>query len=129
MRAPPAKPFAITFVAILLIFIVWAIVGSVLESTVNGPDHDKIARIAMPVAFTLFLIMGFSAVPVMARLFFKGFFGIQKATGGMEQPAVQKLHQQSETLAAIFVYGIWILFGLGTLIAAPFFLHDMMSGP
>src|SRR6185295_10115101 len=117
-----------TFLTILGVFIAWGIVGTILESKVNGPDHDKIARVAMPVAFTLFLVMAFSAVPVMVRVFFRLFFGMQKAVGGMEQPAVQKLHQQQETLAAVFVYGVWILFGLGTLIAAPFFLRDMMSG-
>lgn len=128
MRAPPAKPFAITFFAILGVFIVWGIVGTALESTVNGPDRDKIARVALPTAFALFLVMGFSAVPVMVRIFFRLFFGMQKAVGGMDQPAVQQLQKQQENLAAVFVYGVWILFGLGTLIAAPFFLRDMMSG-
>jgi hypothetical protein len=128
LRPPPAKPFAIAFLTCLGIFIVWGIVGSILEPAVTDTAaHERIARIAMPIAFGLFLIMGFSAVPVMARAFFKLFFGMQKAVGGQDQPAVQKLQSSWEALAAVFVYGVWILFGLGTLIGAPFFFMDMMK--
>lgn len=128
MRAPPAKPFAIAFCSILGFFIAFGILGSLLQFDVNGPQHEKIANIVRPAVLILFFIMAFSAVPVMARLFFKMFFGMQKAVGGDSQPAVQKLKQQQETLAALFVYGVWIIFALGTLISLPFFLHDMLNG-
>jgi hypothetical protein len=128
MRAPPAKPFAVTFFLILFLFIAWAVIGNFLQININEPAHEKIANIVRPTVLILFFIMGFSMVPVMARLFFKMFFGMQKAVGGMNQPAVQKLSQQQETLTAVFVYGVWILMSLGTLIAAPFIFRDMLSG-
>ena len=129
MKPPPAKPFAIAFITCLVIFIAWAIIGSILEPAVTDvAAHERIARVAMPIALALFLIMGFSAIPVMVRVFFKLFFGMQRAVGGADQPAVQKLQANWETLAALFVYGVWILFALGSLIGLPFFIHDMMSG-
>lgn len=130
MRAPKAKPFAVIFLSALAIFVVWGIVGSILETRITNPeDQQAIGRVALPIAFGLFLLMGFSAVPVFVRLFFTMFFGMQKAVGGDKQPLVQSLQSSQETFAAVLIYGIWILFALGTLIGAPFFLHDMLSGP
>lgn len=129
MRPPPAKPFAFIFLAALGIFILWGIVGAVLESRITNPaDQQAIGRIALPVAFGLFLLMGFSAVPVFVRLFFKLFFGMQMATGGADQPLVQGLQSKQDKIAAVLVYAIWAIYALGTLIAVPFALRDMMSG-
>ncbi|HSA60440.1 MAG TPA: hypothetical protein VLJ37_12240 [bacterium] len=129
MRPPPAKPFAVIFLSALGIFILWGIVGAVLETRITNPEDQRaIGRIALPVAFGLFLLMGFSAVPVFVRLFFKMFFGMQKAAGGAEQPLMQRLQAKQDTIAAVLVYVIWAIYALGTLIAAPFALRDMMSG-
>ena len=129
MRAPPAKPFVVTFLLCLAIFIAWGIIGSILETRITNPtDQQAIGRIALPIAFGLFLLMGFSAVPVFVRLFFKMFFGMQKAVGGDKQPLVQSLQSGQETFAAVLIYGIWIIYALGTLIGAPFFIYDMLKG-
>jgi hypothetical protein len=129
VKPPPAKPFAIAFISCFAIFVVWGIVGSILEPMITDPtEQQRIGKIVLPIAFALFLIMGFSAVPVMARVFFKLFFGMQKARGGREQPVGKRLQANWETLAAVFVYVAWAIFALGTLIGAPFFFMDMLKG-
>lgn len=130
MRPPPAKPFAVIFLSALGIFILWGIVGSVLEPRIADPaERQAIGRIVLPVAFGLFLLMGFSAVPVFVRIFFKLFFGMQKATGGENQPLVQSLQAKQDKISAVLIYGIWAIYALGTLIAAPFAIRDMLNGP
>lgn len=119
-----------TFLLCLAIFIAWGIIGSILVPQVTDPSAiQRIRNISLPIAFGLFLLMGFSMVPIFVRLFFRMFFGMQKAVGGDKQPLVQSLQSGQETVVAVIVYGIWILYALGTLIGAPFFIHDMLSGP
>lgn len=128
MPPPPAKPFAVVFLASLGLFIVWGIVGSILEPRITDPTlHEKIGHVVMPIAFGLFLVMGFSAVPVMVRIFFKLFFGMQKAIGDPNQPIVRQLQENQDKIAAVFVYAVWAIYALGTLIGAPFFFKDMMA--
>ena len=128
VRPPPAKPFAVAFLSALGIFILWGIVGSVLATRITDPaEQQKIGRIVLPIAFGLFLVMGFSAVPVFVRVFFKLFFGMQKTVGGLEQPLVRNLQARQDTIAAVIVYAFWGIYALGTLIAAPFMIRDLLN--
>lgn len=129
MRPPPAKPFALVFLSALGIFILWGIAGAVLETRITDPEDQKaIGRIALPAAFGLFLVMGFSAVPVFVRLFFKLFFAEQKAAGRADHPLIKTLQARQDKIAAILVYGIWAIYAVGTLLGAPFLLREMRSG-
>jgi len=133
MRPPPAKPFAILCGSCFGLFILWGLVGAVLGTQITDKAvFDKIGRIVLPAAFGLFLIMGFSAVPVFVKLFFKLFFAEQKAAGRSDRPIVQKLQAKADTISAVLIYAIWTIFVLGSLMGGPLFLRDMlreMSGP
>ena len=128
MHPPPVKPFAIAFLGSLGLFIVWGIVGSILEPQITDPaTQQKIGRVVLPIAFGLFLVMGFSAVPVMVRVFFKLFFGMQRAAGDLTHPFIRKLQENREKISAVIIYAFWAIYVLGMLIAAPFFIRDMLK--
>lgn len=128
MHPPPAKPFAFAFLGSLGLFIVWGIVGAVLEPQITNPaTQEKIGRVVLPIAFGLFLVMGFSAVPVMVKVFFKLFFGMQRAAGDLGHPFIRKLQENQEKISAVVIYSFWGIYTLGTLIAAPFFIRDMLK--
>lgn len=126
MKPPPAKPFAILFGVCLGIFILWGIIGSMFMPQLENPaSQDRIGKIVLPIAFLLFTLMGFSAVPVMARLFFKLYFKAQSVVGMTNHPVVQALQTKQEVIVAVVVYAVWGLYALGLLIGAPFFFRDM----
>ena len=128
MRPPPPKPFAIAFLVCLGLFIVWAIVGSLLEPILTKPDvQESIKGFALIISFGLFLIMAFSAVPVMVHLFFKYFLKMQESAGNLERPFVRKIKDHRETIVTILIYSFWALYALGMIIALPFAFRDLMN--
>src|SRR5260370_32287187 len=78
------------------------------------------ATLAKVVAFGLFLVLGFAAIPLMLRVFLWG----QRRIGNESVPMVRFLgdHQTGVVLT------VWIVFGLGLAIALPAMLTDEFFG-
>lgn len=128
MRAPPAKPFAIVFLVGLGLFIVWAIVGGILEPRLTDPElREQVRRIVLPISFALFLMMAFSAAPVMIHLFLALLLKVQEAAGNLDHPLIRQIKDGRETIAAVLIYVFWSIFALGMLISLPFAYRDMMA--
>jgi hypothetical protein len=128
MSPPPTKPFVFVFLGSLGLFIVWGIIGSILEPQIADPaTQQKIGRVVLPIAFGLFLIMGFSAVPVMVKVFLKLFFGMQRTAGDLSHPFIRKLQENQNKISAVIIYAFWTIYTLGALIAAPFFFRDFLK--
>lgn len=103
----------------LVLFIVLSIAGNAIEShgLVTSPEERaKAESIAITVAFVLFLVLGYSVVPLFVRVFILG----QIKVGNGDFPPVKALRQYEK----YFVLGVWIFFTLGFLIALPAMVAD-----
>ena len=97
------------------LFIGWAVVGGMLES--SGVKIDP-ATIQV-VSFILFLVMGFTIVPVMIRLFIRGQIKI-----GNGDATVIKFLQAHEKKV---VYCIWGFYALGLIYLLPVIKEDLFK--
>lgn len=124
MRPPPARPFAIACAVILAVFVSLGIADTLraLPAFAN-PSHNPVALIVM---FGLFLALGFSAVPVMVRVFFHLFFRMHE--GRPLHPRVATLRENSERIMAVMIYAMWASGVIGTAIAAPVALRSWLGG-
>ncbi len=114
------KRFAILAIGSLVAMIALSILGYVLDAK-HALDDPKIAEITGPAAgavfFALFLLLGFSMVPLMIRL----FVVLQTRIGNGELALIQALRAHERGVA----YGVWALFASGLAIAAPVMLQEL----
>lgn len=95
----------ITAGACIGLFILISIIGSVLEKRMKKEEYQKAGSIAIKAYFALFVILGFSLVPIMTGMLF-GFMGevLQMDVSGLELPLI------------LFFWGLYIV---GLAIAYP----------
>jgi hypothetical protein len=106
------------FVAILAL----SALGAWLDARGWHGDPELAKRLgyaAGSVFFALFLLLGFSLVPLMIR----AFVVLQTRIGNGELAPIQALRAHERGVA----YAIWALFGSGLAIATPVMLHDMFG--
>jgi hypothetical protein len=105
-------PSLVIFVSAFGLVILGAVVGGYLESSGAmtresiGPRGTAAVKVCF---FTLFCVLGFSAVPCALRL----FLFLQSATGNAEFFLVRFLRAHEQAV----VYGIWGLFVIGLCVA------------
>ncbi|MBI5094710.1 MAG: hypothetical protein HZB26_20025 [Candidatus Hydrogenedentes bacterium] len=103
----------------LVLFIVLSVVGNAIESQglITSPEERaKAESIAITAAFVLFLVLGYSVVPLFVRVFILG----QVKIGNGEFPPVKALRRHEK----YFVFGVWAFFTIGLLIAFPAMVAD-----
>ncbi len=112
------KVVACAFGAVIIL----SIAGSIIEASgiVSSPQSYRIAQIiAMTTGLILFLIIGFAMVPVLIRFFVL----LQVKMGNSEHRTVEFLIQNEKYT----VYGFWIFYAIGALIAIPAMIADFVS--
>jgi len=118
--SPRIKLFAILAIGAVLAMIALSILGYLLDSK-HVLDDPEVAKITGPAAgavfFALFLLLGFSLVPLLIRL----FVVLQTRIGNGELALVQSLRAHESGVA----FGIWALFATGLAIAAPAMLREL----
>ncbi|MBI4559114.1 MAG: hypothetical protein HY706_16135 [Candidatus Hydrogenedentes bacterium] len=113
------RVFVIIAVSVMTIFLLSGLVTAYLESHgVNtNPEGSSLAEtVTKIVAFALFLLLGFSMVPIFLRLFIRG----QTKIGNGDLWPI-KLLRENEVRARV---AIWLVFALGFLMALPAMIAD-----
>ena len=109
------KIYIIIFASSLGLLVLWAIVGGILES--RGVTVDPATVKA--VSFILFLILGFTIVPLMIRLFILG----QIRIGHGDLAIIKFLRAHERTI----VYCIWGLYLIGLIYLLPLIKRDIFK--
>lgn len=107
------KFWLIIFVATLIVVVVSAIIGNILESngTLGTLDSKTITAIKI-FYFTLFCILVFSLIPLLTRY----FISLQTKIGNADSFIIQWFQAHEKGV----VYGFWLvcLLGLGIAVSA-----------
>ncbi|MDD2320916.1 MAG: hypothetical protein PHO83_12805 [Geobacteraceae bacterium] len=104
--------WSIIFVATLIVIVVSAIIGTILESngTLGSLDSKTISAIKI-FYFTLFCVLVFSLIPLLTRY----FISLQTKIGNADSFIIQWFQAHEKGV----VYGFWILCLLGLGMAVP----------
>ena len=116
------KFFAITALVAFAAIILLSAAGHVLASRAPGQAPDALKPIAPylgGVFFLLFLVLGFSLVPLVLR----AFIVMQTSIGNADLWIVRGLRDHERGIT----YGVWGMFTLGTLIAFPVMVKDLLG--
>lgn len=103
--------------------IIFVIVGKFIEISgiVADPQSYRTAQlIAIGTSLVLFFVISFAGVPIFVRF----FIFIQTKIGNGEHPAIKFLTRHEKRI----VYGLWIFFALGALLAVPAMIYDIVAG-
>ena len=85
----------------------------------TSEDMRAAGQIMVPVFFGLFLVLGFSALPLMTNLFVAGLERLWEGMGLLERPLNAKVMALVHRHHIHFVLVVWGIFAAGLLIAAP----------
>ena len=83
------------------------------------PDLEAAGRVVLPVYFALFLVLGFSAVPLMVNFFVATLERMWSSAGIIERPAnarAMTLLRRHQVHLILVVWGVYVA---GLFIAAP----------
>jgi hypothetical protein len=87
-------------------------------------DTDAAGRIMLPIFFGLFLVIGFSALPLMANLFVAGLERTWASAGLLERPLNAQVMALVRRHHVHFVLVVWGLFAAGLIVAAPYIIRE-----
>ena len=115
------KTYLVVFLSALGALVLFVVVGSILQRSMASRDGAALETPVKVFVFAVFLAMGFSAMPLMLRLFLAG----QHRLGNAAHPLVRLLGEH-ETL---IVVGFWSMCVVGLAIAIPVAIKDGFFGP
>lgn len=92
---------------------------SVLAHAFTPDDMAAAGRVMLPIYFALFLVLGFSAVPLMTNLFVAGLERMWAGAGLLERPANARAMALLHQYRVHFVLAIWGMYVVGLALAAP----------
>jgi hypothetical protein len=92
---------------------------SVLAHAFMPTDMAAAGRVVLPVYFALFLVLGFSAVPLMTNLFVAGLERMWAGAGILERPATARAMALLHRHRVHFVLIVWGMYVVGLALAAP----------
>ncbi len=91
----------------------------------SSPEETGAAgQFMLPIFFGLFLVIGFSALPLAANLFVSGLERMWASAGLLERPLNAKVIALVHQYHVHFVLAVWGIFIVGLVIAAPHILRD-----
>lgn len=90
------------------------------HSTLDVVKTKKITVYGKVFAFTLFLVIGFSLVPILVKLFTDALPEI------ITESTIPIMIKENATN---IVYGFWVVYALGIIIALPAMIKDGFFGP
>jgi hypothetical protein len=92
---------------------------SVLAHAFAPADLEAAGRVVLPVYFALFLVLGFSAVPLMTNLFVAALERMWTGAGLIGRPANARAMALLRRHQAHFILVAWGFYVAGLAIAAP----------
>lgn len=90
------------------------------HSTLDVAKTKKLSVYGKVFTFTLFLVLGFSLVPVLVKLFTDALPEI------IRESTIPIMIKENATN---IVYGFWFVYALGIIIALPAMIKDVFFGP
>lgn len=121
------RMWAIVCVGALGLAIVLSLFGHVLGPRLWGATPEDTAaagRVMLPVFFGLFLVIGFSAVPLLANLFVSSLERLWAGMGLLERPLNAQVMALLHRHHVHAVVAVWALFAVGLIIAAPHMMRE-----
>ena len=115
------KVYAVVFLGALGALLLLGVAAAMLQRTTTLRDGVALETPVKIFVFTVFLAMGFSAMPLMLRLFLAG----QRRLGNAGHPLVRLLAEHETGV----VIGFWSMCVVGLAIAVPFAIKDGFFGP
>ena len=103
--------------------IAFSIVGKIVENSgiAADPQSYRLAQMAAIVTgLILFFVISYAGVPLVVRFFILA----QIKIGNGEHPTVKFLTRNEKRI----VYGFWIFFALGSLLAVPAMIYNLVPG-
>lgn len=92
----------------------------------ESPEEMKAAgRVMLPIFFGLFLVLGFSALPLAANLFVAGLETAWASAGLLERPLHARVIAFLRRHQVHFVLTVWGMYLAGLVIAGPYIIADM----
>ena len=88
-------------------------------------DTTDAGRIMLPVYFALFLVLGFSAVPLMTNLFVAGLERMWTVAGLLERPSNARAMALLRRHQVHFVLVVWAIYVAGLVLAAPHIIQGL----
>ena len=96
---------------------------SVLAHVFMPADVEAAGRVVLPVYFALFLVLGFSAVPLMTNLLVAGLERMWTRAGILERPADARAMAALRRYRVHFVLAVWGMYIAGLVIATPYIIE------
>jgi hypothetical protein len=115
------KTHAVITGGLFATIVAMAAVGNVLHDQGWLPDSSANQFAAQVIFFGLFLVFGFSCIPLMLKLFIAGQMAIGNGDVGVIRAV--SAHQTG------IIFGFWLFLGLGLAIAIPAAIQDGFFGP
>jgi len=118
--------WALVCLSALGVTVVLSLFGHLVAPRIWGtsPEESGAGRFILPIFFGLFLVIGFSALPLAANLFVAGLERMWASTGLLERPLNAKVIALVHKHHVHFVLAVWGMFIVGLVIAAPHILRD-----
>ena len=101
---------------------------SVLAHVFMPADTAAAGRVVLPLYFALFLVLGFSAVPLMTNLFVAGLERMWAGAGILERPANARAMALLHRHRVHFVLAVWGVCVAGLILAAPHIIQAWNEG-
>ena len=88
-------------------------------------EMNPAGRVMLPIFFGLFLVLGFSALPLAANLFVAGLETAWQSAGLLARPLHASIIAFLRRHQVHFVLAVWAMYLAGLLIAAPYIVADL----
>ena len=94
----------------------------------SAPDDMKAAgEVMLPMFFGLFVVIGFSALPLMTNLFVSGLKSMWAGMGLLERPLHARLMALLHRHQIHFVIVVWGLYAVGLILAGPHIIAEFQG--
>lgn len=119
--------WAIVCLGALGLTVLLSLFGHVVGPRIWGEspgETEAAGQVMLPVFFGLFLVLGFSALPLMTNLFVAGLERMWGGAGLLDRPLNARVMALIHQHHVHFVLAVWGMFVVGLVIAAPHVLRD-----
>ncbi len=119
--------WALVCLGALGVTVLLSLLGHLVAPRIWGTSPEATGatgQFMLPIFFGLFLVIGFSALPLAANLFVSGLERMWTGMGLMERPLNAKVMALVHQHHVHFVLAAWGIFIVGLVIAAPYILRD-----
>jgi len=119
--------WAIVFLGTFGLTVLLSLFGHLVGPWIWGEspgETEAAGQVMLPIFFGLFLVLGFSALPLAINLFVAGLERMWASAGLLDRPLNARVIALIHRHHVHFVLAVWALFVVGLVTAAPHILRD-----